>query len=62
VRGSDGVPGCVELIAFGHKAGNDAELWLFIALDVNGVAAQKRPQLETQLMDGSGCYRDASRK
>jgi PAS domain S-box-containing protein len=36
VRGSDGVPECVELIAFGHKAGNDAELWLFTALDVNG--------------------------
>jgi PAS domain-containing protein len=49
VRGSDGVPECAELIAFGHKAGNDAELWLFIALDVNGVAAQNRPQLETQL-------------
>jgi PAS domain S-box-containing protein len=38
VRGSDGVPECVELIAFGHKAGNDAELWLFTALDVNGGA------------------------
>ena len=36
VRRSDGVPECVELIAFGHKAGNDAELWLFTALDVNG--------------------------
>jgi len=35
VRGSDGVPECVELIAFGHKAGNDGELWLFTALDVN---------------------------
>jgi PAS domain S-box-containing protein len=49
MRGSDGVPECVELIAFGHKAGNDSELWLFTALDVDGVAAQKRPQLETQL-------------
>ena len=36
VRRSDGVPERVELIAFGHKAGNDAELWLFTALDVNG--------------------------
>jgi PAS domain S-box-containing protein len=36
VRGSHGVPECVELIAFGHKAGNDPELWLFTALDVNG--------------------------
>jgi PAS domain S-box-containing protein len=36
VRGSNGVPECVELIAFGHKAGNDGELWLFTALDVNG--------------------------
>jgi PAS domain S-box-containing protein len=49
MRGSNGTPESVELIAFGHKAGNDAELWLFTALDVNGVAAQKRPQLETQL-------------
>jgi PAS domain S-box-containing protein len=38
MRGSDGAPECVELIAFGHKAGNDAELWLFTALDVNGGA------------------------
>jgi PAS domain S-box-containing protein len=36
VRGSNGVPECVELIAFGHKAGNDQELWLFTALSVNG--------------------------
>jgi PAS domain S-box-containing protein len=49
MRGSDDVPKCVELIAFGHKAGNDAELWLFTALDVNGVAAPKRPQFEAQL-------------
>ena len=36
MRRSDGVPECVELIAFGDQAGNDAELWLFTALDVNG--------------------------
>jgi hypothetical protein len=49
MRGSDGVPECVGLIAFGNKAGNGTELWLFTALDVNGVVAQKRPELEAQL-------------
>ncbi len=49
MRGSDGAPECVELIAFCHKAGDGAELWLFTGLDVNGVAAQKRPELEAQL-------------
>ena len=49
MRGSDDVPKCVELIAFGHKAGGGPELWLFSALDVNGVAALKRPELEAQL-------------
>ena len=49
MRGRDGAPECVELIAFGHKAGDDPELWLFSALDANGVAAQKRPELEAQL-------------
>ena len=49
MRGSDDVPKCVELIAFGHKAGDDPELWLFSALDVNGVTARKRPELEAQL-------------
>src|SRR5271156_810318 len=47
--GSDDIPKCVELIAFGHKAGDGPELWLFSALDVNGVAEQKRPELEAQL-------------
>jgi PAS domain S-box-containing protein len=47
--GSDGAPKWVELIAFGHKAGDDTELWLFTGLDVNGVAAQKRSELEAQL-------------
>ncbi len=49
MRGNDDVPKYVELIAFGHEAGDDPELWLFNALDVNGVAAQKRPELEEQL-------------
>jgi PAS domain S-box-containing protein len=49
MRGSDGAPKCVELIAFGHKTGDDTELWLFIGLDAKSVAAQKRPELEAQL-------------
>jgi PAS domain S-box-containing protein len=49
MRGSDDVPKCVELIAFGHKAGDGTELWLFTGLRVNGVAPQKRPELEPQL-------------
>jgi PAS domain S-box-containing protein len=49
MRGSDGVPKCVELIAFGHKAADGPELWLFTGLEVNHVAAQKPPQLEAQL-------------
>jgi PAS domain S-box-containing protein len=49
MRGSNGAPQCVELIAFGHKAGDGTELWLFNGLEVNGVAAQKRPELEAQL-------------
>jgi PAS domain S-box-containing protein len=49
MRGNDDVPECVELIAFGHKADNDRELWLFNALDVNGAAVRKRPEFEAQL-------------
>jgi PAS domain S-box-containing protein len=49
MRGSDDVPKCVELIAFGHKAGDGTELWLFTGLDLNGVAAQKRPELKAQI-------------
>src|SRR5215472_2414397 len=49
MRGSDDVPKCVELIAFGYKGGNDTELWLFTGLDVQSVAAQKRPELEAQI-------------
>ena len=33
---------------FSHKAGDGTELWLFTGFDVNGVAAQKRPELEAQ--------------
>src|SRR6476659_5643572 len=49
MRGSDGAPECVELSAFGHKWGDDAELWLFTGLEVTGVAAPERPQFEAQL-------------
>jgi len=49
MRTSDGAPKCVELIAFGHRAGDGPELWLFTGFEVNGVAAQKRPELEAQL-------------
>jgi PAS domain S-box-containing protein len=49
MRGSDGAPQSVELIAFGHKSGDDAELWLFTGLDVTGVAAPERTQFEAQL-------------
>jgi PAS domain S-box-containing protein len=36
MQGSDGAPECVELVAFGLKAGDGKELWLFAALDVIG--------------------------
>jgi len=49
MRGSDDVPKWVELIAFGHKAGDNPELWLFSALEVNGVPAQELPELEAQI-------------
>src|SRR5271156_3668233 len=49
MRGSDGAPERVELIAFGHKTGDGTEQWLFTALDVKEVAAQKRPEFEAQL-------------
>jgi PAS domain S-box-containing protein len=49
VRGSEGVPEYIDLIAFGHKAGDGTELWLFTGLGVNGVAAPERPQFEAQL-------------
>src|SRR5579864_5444764 len=49
MRGSDGAPKCVELIAFGHKAGDGTEQWLFTGFDLNGVADQQRPDLEAQI-------------
>src|SRR5579864_9177312 len=49
MRRSDGAPKCVELIAFGHKAGDGTEQWLFTGFDVNGVADQQRPELEAQI-------------
>ncbi len=49
MRRGDGLPAHIELTAFGHTAGVGGELWLFIGLDVNDVAAQERPQLEAQL-------------
>jgi len=33
----------------GKGHGDGTELWLFTGLDVNGVAAQKRPELEAQI-------------
>jgi len=49
MRDSDGVPECVDLIAFGQKSGDGAELWLFTGLDVNGASKHKSPELEAQL-------------
>ena len=48
-EGAMAPPEWVELIAFGHKAGDSTELWLFTGLEVSGVAAQKRPEFEAQL-------------
>jgi PAS domain S-box-containing protein len=44
---------CVELIAFGRKAGDGTELWLFTGLHVNGVAAQKCGLVVVELKQGS---------
>jgi PAS domain S-box-containing protein len=49
MRGSDGAPEYVELIAFGHTVNDCTQLWLFTRLEVSGVAAQKRPKFEAQL-------------
>lgn len=49
LRGSNDARKRVELIAFGNKAGVDQELWLFCALDIDGVGVQQRPELEPQL-------------
>ena len=48
LRGFDGVPASVELIAFGHTLNDGTELWLFTGLHVHG-ATQQYPLLEAQL-------------
>jgi len=48
LRGFDGVPATVELIAFGHILNEGTELWLFTGLHVHG-ATQQYPQLQAQL-------------
>src|SRR5882724_1507208 len=48
LRGFDGVPATVELIAFGHKLNDGTELWLFTGLHVHGTTRQY-PRLEAQL-------------
>jgi formate hydrogenlyase transcriptional activator len=48
LRGFDGVPATVELIAFAHTLNDRTELWLFTALHVHGATLQY-PLLEVQL-------------
>jgi PAS domain S-box-containing protein len=48
LRGFDGVPASVELIAFGHTLNDGTELWLFTGLHVHA-APQQYPRLEAQL-------------
>ena len=48
LRGFDGVPATVELIAFGHALNDGTELWLFTGLHVHA-ATQQYPRLEAQL-------------
>jgi PAS domain S-box-containing protein len=48
LRGFDGVPASVELIAFGHTLHDGTELWLFTGLNLHG-ATQQYPGLEAQL-------------
>jgi PAS domain S-box-containing protein len=48
LRGFDGVPATVELIAFGHTLNDGMELWLFTGLPVHGTT-QQYPRLEAQL-------------
>jgi len=48
LRGHDGVPATVELIAFGHALDDGTELWLFTGLHVHD-ATQQHPGLEAQL-------------
>jgi PAS domain S-box-containing protein len=49
MQGTRGAPEGFELVASGHKSGDEAELWLFTGLPVTGVAAPERPQFEAQL-------------
>jgi PAS domain S-box-containing protein len=48
VRGFDGSPATVELIALGHPVDGASQLWLFTALYIHS-AAQQHPPLEPQL-------------
>jgi PAS domain S-box-containing protein len=48
VRGFDGLPVTVELIAFGNPVEDDADLWMFTALHLHGTM-QQHPTLEAQL-------------
>ena len=48
LRGFDGVPATVELIAFGHTLNDGTELWLFTGLPVHA-PTQQYPRLEAQL-------------
>jgi PAS domain S-box-containing protein len=48
VRGFDGSPATVELIALGHPVDGASQLWLFTALYIHS-AAQQYPPLEAQL-------------
>jgi PAS domain S-box-containing protein len=48
MRGIDGVPATVELIAFGHQVSDGTELWLFTGISVQGDTRQ-RPPSERQL-------------
>jgi PAS domain S-box-containing protein len=47
IRGFDGVPATIELIAFGHNGGDGTELWFFTGLRVD--SATEQPPLEAQL-------------
>jgi len=48
MRGIDGVPKTVELIAFGHTVSDGTQLWLFTGFHVDS-APQQLPLLEAQL-------------
>jgi PAS domain S-box-containing protein len=48
MRGFDGVPATLELIAFGQKVGDGRELWLFAGLHADSIT-QQQPDFEAQL-------------